>query len=240
MIGARLDIQDATVRYGDVTAVSNLTVSAPAGAVTAVLGANGSGKSSLARAAAGLVPILTGRLLLDGTNITGWPAHRIRQAGMAYLPEGRGVFAGLSVVENLRMAARLSKKRSDRQDAIDRAYELFPVLYARRGIRAGQLSGGEQQMLALARALAIRPRLVIADELSLGLAPRIVEQVYEAVDTIRRDQITIIIIEQFVKRALALADHCILMAQGRAAWEGPPTDAAEHLLEQYLGVAPPK
>lgn len=238
MLGAALDVENLAVRYGDLTAISQVSVSIPAGSVTAILGSNGSGKSTFARAVSGLVPVHAGRLMLDGRDITGQPAHHLRRLGLAYLPEGRGVFPGLSVFENLRMAARLAGKRSERQAAVERAYELFPVLYERRSVRAGLLSGGEQQMLALARALTVKPRLIIADELSLGLAPRIVARVYERVESISDEGITVVIIEQFVNRALAMASHCVVMAQGRLAWEGSPDDASEQVLERYLGAAP--
>ena len=151
------------------------------GTVLAVLGANGAGKSTLARAVSGLVPSTSGRVFFDGQDITGQPAHRIRKLGLTYIPEGRGIFPGLSVVDNLRMAVA-QEKRHERAAAIDRAIDRFPVLGQRRAQRAGSLSGGEQQMLALARALAVSPKLVIADEMSLGLAPIVTESVFQALE----------------------------------------------------------
>ena len=174
----------------------------------AVLGANGAGKSTLARAVSGLVPPTAGRVFFDGQDITGQPAHRIRKLGLTYIPEGRGIFPGLSVVDNLRMAVG-QEKRHERAAAIDRAIERFPVLGQRRTQRAGSLSGGEQQMLALARALAVSPKLVIADEMSLGLAPIVTESVFQALEEARRSGITIVLTEQFVHRALAMADACV-------------------------------
>jgi branched-chain amino acid transport system ATP-binding protein len=206
------------------------------GSVLAVLGANGAGKSTLARSVSGLVPASTGTVTFDGTEITGHQAHKIRKLGLTYIPEGRGIFPGLSVVDNLRMAVG-QEKRGDRADAIDRSIDLFPVLGTRRSQRAGSLSGGEQQMLALARALAVPPRLIIADEMSLGLAPLVAETVFESLDTARKSGITIVLIEQFVHRALAIADSCIILTRGQVGWSGAAGEAQQEVLDRYLGEA---
>ena len=165
-----LDVRDLDVLYGPSQALFGVSVSVEAGTVVAVLGANGAGKSTLARAASGLVPRNAGSVHFDGHDVTKLSPHRIRKLGLTYIPEGRGIFPGLSVLDNLRMAVA-QERRQDRAGAIDRAIERFPVLGKRRTQRAGSLSGGEQQMLALARALAVSPKLIIADEMSLGLAP---------------------------------------------------------------------
>ncbi len=172
----------------------------------------------------------------DGHDITGKPAHRIRKLGLTYIPEGRGIFPGLSVLDNLRMAVA-QERRGDRAGAIDRAIEQFPVLGDRRSQRAGSLSGGEQQMLALARALAVSPKLVIADEMSLGLAPLVAESVFEGLEQARRAGITIVLSEQFVHRALAMADSCVILTRGQVGWSGPAAEAGQEVIDRYLGEA---
>ena len=202
----------------------------------AVLGANGAGKSTLARAVSGLVRPSAGRVRFDGHDITGMPAHRIRKLGLTYIPEGRGIFPGLSVLDNLRMAVAQERRRTGPR-AIDRAIERFPVLGNRRSQRAGSLSGGEQQMLALARALAVSPKLVIADEMSLGLAPLVAESVFEGLEEARRSGITVVLSEQFVHRALAMADSCVILTRGQVGWSGPASEAGQEVIDRYLGEA---
>jgi branched-chain amino acid transport system ATP-binding protein len=206
------------------------------GSVLAVLGANGAGKSTLARTVSGLVRPSSGRVVFDGHDITGLPAHRIRKLGLTYIPEGRGIFPGLSVIDNLKMAVA-QERRHDRPAAIERAVERFPVLGDRMTQRAGSLSGGEQQMLALARALAVSPKLVIADELSLGLAPLVTESVFEGLEAARRQGITIVLTEQFVHRALAMADGCVILTRGNVGWSGAAADAGQEVIDRYLGEA---
>jgi ABC-type branched-subunit amino acid transport system ATPase component len=236
--GAALAIEGLEVRYGPARAIGNLSIEVQAGSLLAVLGPNGAGKSTLGRAVAGLVPSAAGRIVLDGIDIAGWPPHRVRRAGLAYIPEGRGIFPGLSVVDNLRMAVRPVGNRDARRDAIERAVELFPVLGERRHQLGGSLSGGEQQMLGLARALAVDPRVVIADEMSLGLAPRVVDHVFERIQEVHRSGVTVVLIEQFVHRALAIADHCVIMSRGTVGWSGTPADAGQEILDRYLGEEP--
>jgi branched-chain amino acid transport system ATP-binding protein len=175
-------------------------------------------------------------VIFDGVTVSGQSTHHIRKLGLTYIPEGRGIFPGLSVIDNLRMAVA-QEKRGDRADAIDRAIALFPVLGQRRTQRAGSLSGGEQQMLALARALAVPPRLIIADEMSLGLAPIVAESVFRSLEEAARSGITIVLIEQFVHRALALADSCVILMRGRVGWSGPADEAGQEVLDRYLGEA---
>lgn len=225
------------VKYAAVQALFSVSLSVPEGSVVAVLGPNGAGKSTLARAVSGLVPSTGGSIRFDGRDITRWAPHRIRRAGLVHIPEGRGIFPGLSVRENLRMAVRSVGRGDDQRTGIDRAYEMFPLLAERRQLRAGSLSGGEQQMLALARALAVPPRLVVADEMSLGLAPRVVEFVFESLERARDTGVTIVLIEQFVHQALRLADQCLILRQGNVVWSGPTADAREEVLDRYLGEA---
>jgi branched-chain amino acid transport system ATP-binding protein len=231
-----LKVTDLDVRYGTSQALFGVSAEVAPGSVLAVLGANGAGKSTLARTVSGLVPPAAGKVFFEGKDITGKHPHRIRKLGLTYIPEGRGIFPGLSVVDNLRMAVA-QEKRHDRPNAIDRAIEMFPVLGARKMQRAGSLSGGEQQMLALARALAVPPKLIIADEMSLGLAPLVAEQVFQALDRARQSGITIVLSEQFVHRALAIADTCVILTRGRVGWSGPASDAGQEIIDRYLGEA---
>ncbi len=235
MSDALLSIDGLDVRYGSVQALFDVTVDVPAGSVVAVLGANGAGKSTLARAASGLVPSFGGRVTFDGKDITKAKPHEIRRAGLVHIPEGRGIFPGLSVQENLRMAVRRVGTPDERRSAIGHAYEMFPRLADRRTQRAGTLSGGEQQMLALARALAVPPKLIIADEMSLGLAPLVVDFVFESIERASQDGVTIVLIEQFIHRALGLASQCVILKQGAVAWTGPADNARQEVLDRYLG-----
>ena len=234
-----LQAKDLDVRYGPFRALFGVSIDMPKGGMVALLGPNGAGKSTLGRALSGLIPVTSGHITLEGAEVTKWAPHRRRQAGIAYIPEGRGIFPGLSVLDNLKMAVRQAGGRSERDEAIDRAIELFPVLGSRRVQRAGSLSGGEQQMLALARALAVDPKVVIADEMSLGLAPLVVDTVFEGIVRARNSGITVLLIEQFIHRALELADHCMILSRGHVGWSGAAADAGPEVLDRYLGEAVP-
>jgi branched-chain amino acid transport system ATP-binding protein len=231
-----LRIEDLDVRYASSQALFGVSTEVAQGSVLAVLGANGAGKSTLARAVSGLVPPSGGRVHFDGRDITGKSAHHVRRLGLTYIPEGRGIFPGLTVIDNLKMAVA-QEKRQERASAIDRAIDMFPVLGSRRGQLAGSLSGGEQQMLALARAIAVLPKLIIADEMSLGLAPQIVEAVFQSLEETRRSGVTIVLSEQFVHRALSLADTCVILTRGRVGWSGPASEAGTEIIDRYLGDA---
>jgi branched-chain amino acid transport system ATP-binding protein len=231
-----LTVHDLDVSYGSSRALFGVSLEVQPGTVVAVLGANGAGKSTLARTISGLVAPTVGKVFFEGQDVTGMPAHRIRRLGLTYIPEGRGIFPGLSVVDNLRMAVA-QERRQDRAGAIEKAIDRFPVLGQRGSQRAGSLSGGEQQMLALARALAVSPKLVIADEMSLGLAPLVAESVFEGLEEARRSGITIVLSEQFVHRALAMADTCVILMRGRVGWSGPASEAGQEVIERYLGEA---
>jgi branched-chain amino acid transport system ATP-binding protein len=230
-----LGVEDLCVRYGHAVAISGVSFSIRRGQVLAVLGPNGAGKSSLARAVTGLVPASAGRVRLCGKDITSDPPYRIRRAGVVHLPEGRGVFRRLTVIENLRMATAALEGRDNRSDAIELAFELFPNLATRRRQLAANLSGGEQQMLSMARALAVSPVLIIADELSLGLAPILVDSVFEGLDRARQAGVTVLMIEQYVHRALEFADRCLVLQRGEVVWQGEAGGMGEDLLRHYLG-----
>ncbi|MEU6140660.1 ABC transporter ATP-binding protein [Streptomyces sp. NPDC047081] len=230
-----LAVRDLTVRYGTAQALRDITFDLPPNSALAVLGPNGAGKSTLARALSGLVPAAAGSFTLDGRELTGLAPDAIRRAGLVHLPEGRGVFPTLTVLENLRMATACDRR--GRQAALDRAFAIFPVLGERQRQAAGTLSGGEQQMLSLARALMVDPRLVIADELSLGLAPKMVDVVFESLRRARAAGVAVVMIEQFASRALDFADHCLVLRRGRIAWAGEARLAGPELLRRYLGEA---
>jgi ABC-type branched-subunit amino acid transport system ATPase component len=234
-VAAGLTVEGLSVRYGDAVALSNVSFTVGAGKVLAVLGANGAGKSSLARAISGLVRPWSGRVLLGDKDIASWSADRIRRSGMVHLPEGRGVFRGLSVLDNLKMAASNIEGRQARRDALELALATFPALASRRRQVAGSLSGGEQQMLSLARALATSPRIVIADEMSLGLAPKMVDLVFEGLGRARDAGVTVVMIEQYVHRALGFADDCLVLQRGELAWQGSAASAGTEVLTHYLG-----
>jgi ABC-type branched-subunit amino acid transport system ATPase component len=232
-----LDVENLSVRYGDALALSDVSFSVETGRATVVLGANGAGKSSLARALSGLVPPSEGTVRFGGRDVTGWPAYRMRRSGMVYIPEGRGVFRDLTVIDNLRMSVAPIDGRQARSEAVQAALDMFPALAARRRQRAALLSGGEQQMLSLARALATSPTLLIADEMSLGLAPKMVDLVFEGLERARQAGITVVMIEQYVHRALAFADDCLVLQRGELVWHGPAKAAGNEVLRHYLGAA---
>jgi branched-chain amino acid transport system ATP-binding protein len=229
-----LSIEDLHVSYGDAQALFGVDLTLAQGEVVAVLGPNGAGKSTLAGAVSGLNRPIGGRVLFGGEDISGWPAHRISRVGLAHIPEGRGIFPALSVMDNLRMRLLRVGTPKEREDAIGQAFEMFPVLGERRRQLAGTLSGGEQQMLALAPVLAAPPRLLIADELSLGLAPKLVDQIFVTLDQARSRGVTILLIEQFVHRALAFADRAVILRRGRIGWEGDTADAGAEVLARYI------
>jgi branched-chain amino acid transport system ATP-binding protein len=230
-----LRVTDLEVAYGEARALFGVSFDVRAGSVTTVLGANGAGKSSLAAAIAGVVKPRAGRVEFAGHDITGRPAHAICKLGLAYVPENRNLFPHLSVKDNLWAQLRFSLPRSQRRDAFDRALEMFPVLAQRRRQAAGTLSGGEQQMLSLARVLAASPKLLIADEMSLGLAPKLVDLVFDSLRRARAEGVTVLLIEQFVERALGFADDAVILRHGLVGWRGHARDAGEELLAEYLG-----
>lgn len=233
-----LAVSDLDVTYGEAQALFAVSLEVDPGAVVAVLGPNGAGKSSLAGAIGGRVRPAGGQIRLDGRDVTGWPAHRMSGQGLAYVPEERAIFPHLSVLENLRVRLRYAVERGERAGALERALETFPVLADRRRQQAGTLSGGEQQMLSLARVLAAPPRLLVADEMSLGLAPRLVDLVFDALTRARADGVAVLLVEQYVERALEFADRAVILRRGRVVWHGAAGDAAGELVAGYLGESP--
>ncbi|MEY2588384.1 MAG: hypothetical protein QOJ67_368 [Acidimicrobiaceae bacterium] len=216
-----LELDGIDAGYGAFRALFGVTFSVPSGGVCALLGPNGAGKTTVARVASGLVRPTNGRLRLRGDDVTGQPAWKLARAGVAHAVEGRSVFASLTVEENLVLAFRRSLGRKGVDGALERAYASFPRLGERRSQEAGTLSGGEQRMLSLARVLADPPALLIADELSLGLAPVIVDEVYRTLQAIREAGSSLLIVEQHVHRALDLADVAVLLGKGSVRYAGP-------------------
>jgi branched-chain amino acid transport system ATP-binding protein len=222
-----LELCDVDAGYGPFRSLFGVSLLVRSGGVLALLGSNGSGKTTIARVCSGLIVPTGGKVMFDGGDITGEPAYRYARLGIVHAPEGRSVFATLSVEENLELTFRRSRGRSGVRAALDQAYELFPRLGERRSQTAGTLSGGEQRMLSLSRVLVERPRLLIADELSLGLAPIVVDEVYRTLATIRDSGTTLLIVEQHVHHALALADDAIVLSKGEVAYAGPVSELGD-------------
>jgi branched-chain amino acid transport system ATP-binding protein len=227
-----LELENVTVAYDGLVAVSEVDLAVPDGAVVALLGANGAGKSTLLKAIAGLVPLAGGAMRFRGVPLDGG-AHDRADVGVCLIPEGRGIFPNLSVADNLRVAL------GDDDARTAAAVAHFPVLGQRLTQLAGTLSGGEQQMLALARAVGAGPGLLMADELSLGLAPLLVDTIMNTLERVHREQqVTILLVEQYATHALRLADLVYLLDRGRLVWAGEPGElqASKVLMETYLGA----
>jgi branched-chain amino acid transport system ATP-binding protein len=205
----------------------------------ALLGPNGVGKTTVARVATGLVAPTAGHVRVEGEDLTGAPAYRFARAGIAHAPEGRSVFATLTVEENLRLTFRRSKGRAGVPAALEAAFAQFPALGRRRGQLAGTLSGGEQRMLSLARVLVEAPKLLVADELSLGLAPIVVDEIYVELTRLRREGTALLIVEQQVAHALDLCDRALLLDRGTVSWEVPAAEAHQKVVEGFLPVGTP-
>ncbi|MGO8870652.1 MAG: ABC transporter ATP-binding protein [Acidimicrobiales bacterium] len=228
-----LEIDHVCASYGPYRALFDVTFAVPSGGVTALLGSNGAGKSTTSRVITGLLPSTSGRILLYGQEITGLPCYKIARAGTAHVPEGGGVFANLSVEENLKLAFRQRGGRRNVPDSLARAYEAFPNLGDRRRQKGGTLSGGEQRMLSLAKVLIVPPRLLVADEISLGLAPMTVDDVYEGLRQINRAGTALLVVEQQVERVLDLASTAVVLEHGSVAYCGDADGAlaaVEHVL----------
>jgi branched-chain amino acid transport system ATP-binding protein len=238
---ARLEVADLTVQYSEVTALHPLSVRVESGTALAVLGPNGAGKTSFANALSGVVASSATSVKLEGQEIRGLPVHKRARLGIGHLPDTRAIFPSLTVDENLRMG--FHRRGSTIRRDIEAAYELFPQLGRRKGLASGKLSGGEQQMLALARLLVAPPRLLIVDELSHGLAPGVVANLFESMQRLK-GRCTLVVVEQFVTRAVALADTVLVLSHGEVKHHGPATSfsadlAAEHYSLQANGSPQP-
>ena len=235
-----LNTSGLSASYGQIEALRGVDLYVDAGEVVCLIGANGAGKTTLMRSLIGLLPARRGSIQFEGRSIERWPSHRRIAAGMMLVPEGRGILAGMSVEENLLMGleARLESRRSQqRAAALDEIFQRFPVLAERRHVSAGLLSGGEQQMLAIGRALLAKPRLLMLDEPSLGLAPLLVKQVFEVIVSLRRQGQTVLVVEQNARQALRIADRGYVLETGRIVASGPAAElrASERVRAAYLG-----
>ncbi len=233
-----LTVEGLTCRYGKVTAVSDLSLEVHKGELVTLIGANGAGKTTTLKAISGLVTPAGGRLIFEGEDITTASARRILQLGIAHCPEGRRVFPHMTVIENLQMGCHLRRDSRDVAADMTNFFDRFPILYDRRTQTAGTLSGGEQQMLAIARALMSRPKLVMFDEPSLGLAPNIIDRVFEVIKGIQAAGVTVIMVEQNAFAALELSDRSYVIEQGRLALTGTSRDLLENpqVKAAYLGA----
>ncbi|HWC36329.1 MAG TPA: ABC transporter ATP-binding protein [Mycobacteriales bacterium] len=229
-----LELRGVSAGYGRIAVLHDVDLVVPPGSIVALLGANGAGKSTTLGVASGRIRPTKGHVHVAGVHVNGASPAALARAGLCLIPEGRGIFPRLTVAENLRLITYAGGGRSP-DDVADLVYAQFPRLSERRRQLAGTMSGGEQQMLAMARALAADPKLLLLDEISMGLAPKIVADLYEIVARLRDNGITVLLVEQFAHTALAIADYAVLMAAGRILRVGQPADVAAHLDETYLG-----
>ena len=228
-----LELRGICAGYGTGTVLEDVNLSVPDGATVALLGPNGAGKTTLLKVASGLLRPTSGQILIDGVDVTGRTPYELARAGLCHVPEGRGVFPTLSVADNLRLQAPPAVDRK----AIEAAAEVFPRLGQRRRQLAGTMSGGEQQMLAVARAYVAEPSTVLLDEVSMGLAPIIVDEIFEYLRRLATQGMSLLVVEQYVARALELADYVYILNRGRIQFAGEPGEVEDDtVLESYLGV----
>jgi branched-chain amino acid transport system ATP-binding protein len=232
-----LEIRGLCLGYGRADIVHGIDLTVPAGSVVSLIGANGAGKTTTLRGISGLIRPRAGVIRFDGADITGLPAHRIAAGGLRQVPEGRQIFAAMTVDENLRLGAYTLSDRRRLAQARDRVLDRFPRLRERLAQQAGLLSGGEQQMLALGRALISAPSLLLLDEPSMGLAPRMVAEIFTILAALKRDGCTLLLVEQNARAALALSDHAYVLEQGRVRLDGPGSVLAHDpaVVDAYLG-----
>ncbi len=232
-----LEVRGVTAGYGAFTALWDVSLRVATGEAVAVVGPNGAGKTTLLRAISGLIAPRAGRVAFEGAELAGHPAYDIVAHGIAHVPEGRRLFPMLTVAENLKMGAFLPSARSRFRESLERVYALFPVLAERQDQRAGSLSGGEQQMLAVGRALMSRPKLILFDEPSMGLAPVMVLRLFDLIRRVREEGYTILVVEQNVRQVLKLVDRAYLLEVGRIKIEGRAAELAEQdfVRQAYVG-----
>ena len=233
-----LELSGVTAGYGAFTALWDVSLRVGQGEAVAVVGPNGAGKTTLLRAISGLIAPRGGRVIFEGTELAGRPPYEVVAHGIAHVPEGRRLFPQLTVAENLKMGAYLPTARAHFRESLARVYALFPVLAERQAQRAGSLSGGEQQMLAVGRALMSRPKLILFDEPSMGLAPVMVLRLFDLIRRVREEGYTILVVEQNVRQVLKLVDRAYLLEVGRIKIEGRAADLAEQdfVRQAYVGL----
>jgi branched-chain amino acid transport system ATP-binding protein len=235
---AILEVRDVTAGYGEVQTLWGTSLTLEEGKLTSLVGTNGAGKTTLLRAVMGLNRPWEGSILFNGQDITRLPPHVKAERGLALVPEGRQLFTDMSVAENLEMGASPKRARPHIKRNLERVFEMFPRLQERRGQIAGTLSGGEQQMLAVARGIMAEPIILMMDELSLGLAPVLVLDLFETLNQLKEAGLTMLLVEQNVRMALAVSEYTYVLAEGRIELDGPSRDLAQnkHVRQAYLGI----
>lgn len=234
---AMLEINDLEVQYGVIKAIKGISFEVKEGEVIALIGANGAGKTTILHTITGLLPSCAGKIIYEGTDITKMPGHKIVTLGMAHVPEGRRVFSQLTVFQNLRMGAYTRKDKKEFEDTIQMVYQKFPRLEERKNQTAGTLSGGEQQMLAMGRALMSHPRIILMDEPSMGLSPIFVEEIFKIIREISATGTTVLLVEQNAKKALSIANRAYVLETGQIVLEGPADTLMndDSVKKAYLG-----
>ena len=234
---AMLEVKDLEVYYGVIQAIKGISFHVDKGEVIALIGANGAGKTTTLHTVTGLISPKNGHVLFEGKDITKVPAHKIVSMGMAHVPEGRRVFAELSVYENLKMGAYTRKDKNEIEESLKNVYKRFPRLEERRNQMAGTLSGGEQQMLAMGRALMSKPKLILMDEPSMGLSPIMVNEIFDIIRSVSESGTTVLLVEQNAKKALSIADRAYVLETGKIVLEGKAKDLLEDdsIKKAYLG-----
>ena len=234
-----LEIKDLSVYYGMIQALKGISFTVDEGEVIALIGANGAGKTTTLHTITGLLPVSGGSITFDGTDITKVPAHRIVSMGMAHVPEGRRVFANLSVLQNLKMGAFTRKDKEEIRNNLEDVFARFPRLKERQNQLAGTLSGGEQQMLAIGRALMSNPKILLMDEPSMGLSPIFVAEIFDIIEKVKESGTTVLLVEQNAKKALSISDRAYVLETGRIVLDGKASDLLqnEEIRKAYLGEA---
>ncbi len=232
-----LEFKNIVAAYGSITALKNVTFNVEEGQVVSLIGANGAGKTSTMRTITGLLKPSEGQVFFNGEDVTGLPAHKLVEKGISLVPEGRQIIEGLTVYENLEMGAYQRKDKEGVKEDIDRIYSIFPILNDRKDQLGGQLSGGQQQMLAIGRALMSKPKLLLLDEPSMGLAPLIVREIFDIVRRINKQGTTVLLVEQNAKKALEVAHYGYVLETGSMVLEGPAEEVMNNprVKEAYLG-----
>lgn len=234
-----LKVEHIAVSYGEFEALTDVSFEVNEGEMVALLGVNGAGKTTTLRAISGMIPVRSGSITYEGRPIHHLHAEDIVELGIVHVPEGRGLFGTLTVRENLELGAYTARARRQAAETMDAVFQLFPVLRERQSQLAGSLSGGEQQMCAIGRGLMARPRLLMIDEMSLGLAPLLVQKMFDAVAQIARTGVSVLLVEQHIRHALRIADRACVLEKGRTVTFGPARELADHIHFQsvYLGAA---
>ncbi len=235
---AMLEVRDLNVFFGVIQAIKNISFDVNQGEVVALIGANGAGKTTTLHTVTGLLPAASGKITLDGKDLAKVPAHKIVSMGMAHVPEGRRVFASLSVYDNLKLGAFTRKDKKEIEASLEMVFESFPRLKERRNQVAGTLSGGEQQMLAMGRALMSKPRIILMDEPSMGLSPLYVTEIFDIIKKIKSEGTTVLLVEQNANMALQVADRAYVLETGKIIMDGKASDLMndERVRKAYLGA----